>query len=149
MGGYHVQMPQDYLMFFKTKSADENQDIVKAADEVTAGLIKNIKDQVPFPSQGVKKCEYGYTQFIRNWYYHSFMKTKKFHTTDACIRCGLCEKICPLNNIRVNEDGVVWGDDCMHCTACINHCPKKAIEFGKKTVGKPRYICPPYQKQFN
>lgn len=28
---------------------------------------------------------------------------------------------------------------CMHCMACICSCPVDAIEYGKKSVGQPRY----------
>nr|WP_264291386.1 MULTISPECIES: hypothetical protein [unclassified Dorea] len=30
-------------------------------------------------------------------------------------------------------------DACTHCMACICYCPAEAIEYGKKSVGKPRY----------
>ena len=33
----------------------------------------------------------------------------------------------------------VWGQDCTHCMACICYCPAEAIEYGKKSLGKPRY----------
>ena len=37
------------------------------------------------------------------------------------------------------EYNSVWGSDCTHCMACICDCPAEAIEYGKKSVGKPRY----------
>ena len=33
----------------------------------------------------------------------------------------------------------VWGQDCTHCMACICYCPTEAIEYGKMSLGKPRY----------
>lgn len=33
----------------------------------------------------------------------------------------------------------VWGQDCTHCMACICCCPAEAIEYGKMSLGKPRY----------
>lgn len=27
----------------------------------------------------------------------------------------------------------------MHCLACFAYCPKKAIEYGKNSIGKERY----------
>ena len=33
----------------------------------------------------------------------------------------------------------VWDKNCTHCMACICYCPVEAIEYGKKSVGKPRY----------
>ena len=47
---------------------------------------------------------------------------------------------CPLNNITVVEGITVCGKTCIHCSTCINRCPKLAIEYGKKTQGKNRYV---------
>lgn len=69
---------------------------------------------------------------------------KDFYTTDACIGCKICEKACPLNNIRIVDKKPVWGESCTHCMACIAKCPKKAIEYGNKTQGKPRYLLRDY-----
>ncbi len=33
----------------------------------------------------------------------------------------------------------VWGGNCAHCMACICRCGAEAIEYGKKSLGKPRY----------
>ena len=33
----------------------------------------------------------------------------------------------------------LWGQDCTHCMACICCCPAEAIEYGKMSLGKPRY----------
>lgn len=62
-----------------------------------------------------------------------------FTVSDACIGCGKCVQLCPLNNIRLDKDKPVWGSNCTHCMACICYCPKEAIEYGKRSVGKPRY----------
>ncbi len=44
-----------------------------------------------------------------------------------------------MNNIRMENGKPVWGQACTHCMACICYCPTEAIEYGKKSVGKPRY----------
>ena len=56
-----------------------------------------------------------------------------------CIGCGKCEKLCPMNNITLPNGRPVWGDNCTQCMACICYCPTEAIEYGKKSLGKPRY----------
>lgn len=33
----------------------------------------------------------------------------------------------------------LWGQDCTHCMACLCCCPAEAIEYGKMSLGKPRY----------
>ena len=47
---------------------------------------------------------------------------------------------CPLNNITVVEGITVCGKTCIHCSTCINRCPKLAIEYGKKTQGKNHFV---------
>ena len=86
--------------------------------------------------------EYSVTKWVRDVYYKDFMKTKKFRATDKCIACGKCVKICPLSNITMKDNKPLWGKTCTHCMACINQCPKDAIEYGKGTAGKPRYKGP-------
>lgn len=66
-----------------------------------------------------------------------------FYATDACICCGLCEKICPTGTIRLSAEGrPVWADTCIQCVACIHRCPVRAIEYGKATQNKGRYRHP-------
>lgn len=68
---------------------------------------------------------------------------QSFRTTDACISCGLCAKVCPTGTTVMQNGKPVWqGKDCVQCTACIHRCPAKAIEFGKVSVGKGRYVHP-------
>ncbi|MGN0634034.1 MAG: EFR1 family ferrodoxin [Oscillospiraceae bacterium] len=68
------------------------------------------------------------------------ISAKKFYVSDKCSGCGKCAERCPLNNIKTAGGKPVWGNDCTHCMACIAGCPNEAIEYGKKTIGKPRYF---------
>ena len=47
---------------------------------------------------------------------------------DSCVKCGICAKVCPANNITVN-DKVVFSNHCEVCYACIHNCPKNAIHL--------------------
>ncbi|MCI7741078.1 MAG: EFR1 family ferrodoxin, partial [Clostridiales bacterium] len=72
-------------------------------------------------------------------FYSFFVKANAFTAGDACTGCGQCASLCPTNNITLQNGKPVWGSDCTHCMACICRCPAKAIEYGKKSLGKPRY----------
>ena len=67
------------------------------------------------------------------------LTAKDFRAEDNCIGCGKCEKLCPLNNIKMADKKPVWGDACTHCMACIGNCPVNAIEYGEITKDKERY----------
>lgn len=66
-------------------------------------------------------------------------KSEEFRVSDACIGCGLCERLCPLNNIKLIEGKPSWSSTCTHCMACLGNCPKEAIEYGDRTVNKGKY----------
>jgi Pyruvate/2-oxoacid:ferredoxin oxidoreductase delta subunit/flavodoxin len=47
---------------------------------------------------------------------------------EKCSRCGLCVKLCPVNNIESTGDGVpVFKNGCQICMRCIAYCPERAI----------------------
>ena len=52
-----------------------------------------------------------------------------YTVNDACIRCGVCAKVCPANNITVTEEGVQFSDHCEVCYACLHNCPQSAIHM--------------------
>ena len=147
MGCAQVEMPQNYLVFFSTKEKEECEKIIAGAEPKIQSLADMIKADKPFPDSGMKKWELISTEMIIAPYYKWFMRAKKFTVSDECVGCGLCAKTCPLGNIRIVDKKPLWGDNCTHCVSCINRCPKKAIEYGKMSLGKPRYVCPEYKKK--
>lgn len=52
----------------------------------------------------------------------------KSYTVDSrCTGCRTCERICPRNNVRLENGKPVWHHNCAMCNACIQWCPSKAI----------------------
>lgn len=54
---------------------------------------------------------------------------QSYLVNDNCIRCGVCAKVCPTDNITVTEGGVQFSDHCEVCYACLHNCPKNAIHL--------------------
>jgi len=67
------------------------------------------------------------------------LQAKDFYATDKCVGCGKCVKLCPLNNISLQDKKPVWSNSCTHCMACIGNCPVEAIEYGNITQNKEKY----------
>lgn len=55
---------------------------------------------------------------------------KNFSTGEECIKCGICIKECPKNNISFTSEGnIKFGNKCMACARCIHICPNNAINY--------------------
>jgi ferredoxin len=52
---------------------------------------------------------------------------RSFRTNENCNGCGVCAKICPVNNIKMGDNRPVWQHHCETCYACYAWCPKEAI----------------------
>lgn len=62
---------------------------------------------------------------------------------DRCISCKTCVRICPTNTISLRGGRPTWaGGDCTECLACIHRCPEEAIEYGRISEGRRRYVNP-------
>jgi NAD-dependent dihydropyrimidine dehydrogenase PreA subunit len=48
---------------------------------------------------------------------------------ERCTGCGICVEVCPLDNLRLGEDGYAREqyDECWYCNACEVDCPEGAI----------------------
>ena len=59
----------------------------------------------------------------------------------VCTECGVCEKMCPYEAIRLDPKPVFNLDECYGCWACYNRCPEQAI-YTRKYRGVGHYPKP-------
>ncbi|MBR4458229.1 MAG: EFR1 family ferrodoxin [Clostridia bacterium] len=143
MGTAPVAMPENYLAMFDVPDQREAAEIIRRAGPAIDRAAGRIAGKEAFPSLRTGAADRLKSGLVNPAFYALFVRADAFRTTDACIGCGRCEEICPLGNIRLTDGRPSWGKRCTHCMACICHCPKEAIEYGRKSVGKPRYRCVP------
>jgi len=79
--------------------------------------------------------------------YYSFMKEvntmdEKYYSDEKCNGCGICQKICPVDNIKLVNEKPEWQHKCQMCLGCLHYCPEKAIQHGEYTLGRERYNHP-------
>ena len=155
--GFSVLMPDNYIVFNEAKPLDKQKEIVSKADVEILRISEIINkreihfdnendlesdpdDSLPFPINIMPLWllqalfDLGYKQIPR--------MDKSFTATEKCNSCGICEKICPVNNIVMESGRPSWKNNCEQCMACIQWCPQEAIEYGRKTAGKKRYHNP-------
>lgn len=143
-GVLEVVMPENYVAMFRVPDEEESAKIIKSALPVLEDGIACINEGSDFPAREVGAVDRKKSGIVNWGFYKKYVSAKKFYTTDACIGCGKCEELCMLNNISLTSGKPVWGENCTHCMSCICYCPEEAIEYGKKSQGKPRYKCAEY-----
>lgn len=139
MGTAQIVMPENYIALFATPEAEEAGEIVQKAQPDVEAAIASVQAGRKFPAP---RNNMGYrimSGIINPFFYRLIVKADPFRVSDACVGCGQCASKCPLNNIELRSGKPVWGKQCTHYMACISYCPAKAIEYGKRSVGKPRY----------
>ena len=62
---------------------------------------------------------------------------EKYVDESLCKDCGVCERICPYEAIRLDPKPVFNMDRCYGCWACYNRCPQQAIYTRKyRDIGR-------------
>ena len=139
MGTAQIVMPENFIAMFNAPTVEEARRIVAKAEPFIDRAIAAIRAGHMFSPPRKKLYDRIASSAVNPVFYLLFVKANPFTASDVCIGCGKCEKLCPLNNITLQNARPVWGSNCTQCMACICYCPTRAIEYGKKSVGKPRY----------
>ncbi|WBW50080.1 EFR1 family ferrodoxin [Peptoniphilus equinus] len=142
-GLYTVVMPENYLALFSVPNDEESRRIIEKGLAAIDDFAELVKGHKPVAKGHITALDRIKSGPVNRLFYQFIVKDKKFYATDACIHCGLCQKVCVLKNIECKEDDKpTWLGHCTHCMACLSKCPVAAIEYGTKTVGKARYHVP-------
>ena len=80
-----------------------------------------------FPVPGTLPLSGYYTPLGMDGAPVNFLKAKPA-TSDACTRCGLCVRLCPMGSITPEDPSLVPGI-CIKCCACVKECPVGAKSF--------------------
>ena len=127
-------MVDNYLPVYDVNKEVQNQ-AKKNIEENLGKIIKDIANgrryikNTSVIMKGIK--------FVSEKFYDNEFE-KKFTVDNNCNGCKTCEKVCPVNNIKVDRKPV-FNNNCQHCLSCIHNCPKRAISI-KKEKNKARFI---------
>lgn len=137
LGGLHLKMP-DSIGDEKAlkKSISENKEIVHKADQKILIAVQKLQDGSP------QRDGLGFFYHIaglfgqRLWFYRKSTSYKKKPDIDheKCIGCGICVKLCPMQNIALENKKAISHDQCTMCYRCFSHCPTKALTILGKHV---------------
>lgn len=142
-GGLHLKMPDNIC----------DEKVLKRTYEKNLRLIENTEGKIKKaairlkngnpPREGLGIWYHAAGLFGQRLYFYHKTKyyTDKLKIDPAkCVGCGLCEKLCPMKNIKSADGTAVAGNKCTMCYRCINQCPKQAITLLGKRVTKQHDI---------
>lgn len=137
-GGLHLKMP-DSIADEKAlkRTVEKNKELVRAAEKKIDNAVQSMKNGRP-PQEGIGLVYHLAGLFGQRLYFYN--KTKQYTNKvkinlDRCVGCGKCATLCPMKNLRIDNNFAKAEDRCTMCYRCINTCPKQAITLlGKKVV---------------
>ncbi len=140
--GYSVVCPDNYVILYDVVGKEERKRQLKDMDLALNKVKKDVENRISDVFIVKRGAAPHLLSSVLHFYYKRNRRTSRFYATEACVNCGLCEKICPVNSITLSDGMPQWGKECTQCLGCINRCPTKAIQYGKKTEKRGRYIHP-------
>lgn len=124
-----IKMVANYLPYFNMKNQKENEPKRQIDQHLNLIIddINNSKQLIPkdsFMSKFLTKM------VLKSYKFNTGVGvTKNYRIEDTCIKCGICEKVCPVNNIKVNVAKPVFDSKCISCLSCTHNCPQNAIRL--------------------
>jgi ferredoxin len=135
-----IMMPGNYIVNYPSFSSEKINHLLEKSNSKINKISLDIKEKV---LNSVKQKAVLLSKTANNIIYKKVARwDNKFYSTEKCNNCGLCENICPVKNIKIENNHPVWLHHCERCTACIQWCPEEAIQYGKQTIGRKRYRHP-------
>jgi len=141
--GFIVTMPSNFILDQNIYPEDQEKELLKKSiiqiEKISEIVKKNIQNlEIDINQKKGRIIERANITFHKKVY----ESDEHFLADEKCNNCGICEKICPVNNIILVEGKPQWQHKCQQCFACINYCPEKSIQHGKRSVGRGRYHHP-------
>lgn len=146
--GFEITMPSNYIPWGGPGPHEKQTVLFTRAREKIERYARIINE-----SQ-VRHIEKGplWQRIVFSWIYalsfpHINKMDRSFQADEKCTGCGICRQVCPVDNIAMETGKPVWNRHCEQCFACLQWCPAKAIQFGKKTHLYERYHQPEIRLQ--
>lgn len=136
-------MPNNFILGYDTHPKERQKEIFEYAIEQIERISEIVSKDGSNLTQDIlkrnlKRKEKQNKAFRENVH----QSDKNFYADDNCTSCGICEDVCPVNNIIIIDNKPEWQHRCQQCLACINYCPEQSIQFSDITLTRGRYHHP-------
>lgn len=137
--GAGLKMPSNYIVMYDKQAPDVITSRLQDAQQKTEQIILDVSNR---KQQLVKRGN----GLIRSYYRAQMSKIARkdsgYQVDENCTSCGICKKVCPVDNIIMISGKPTFQHHCEQCVACIQYCPVKAINYKNKTQKRTRYMHP-------
>ncbi|HEY3450344.1 MAG TPA: EFR1 family ferrodoxin [Myxococcales bacterium] len=141
--GYSLEMPSNYIPWGGPGPHEEMERRFAAARAKLADVAARAARRDPGPvEQGPLWQRVAFTQLYKLSFGQVRTMDRNFFVDERCNGCGVCERVCPSGNVAMVAGKPRWSGRCEQCLACLQWCPTKALQYGKKTERYERYHHP-------
>lgn len=125
-----VKLPDGYLPLLKNSPDEEDtKAIVNKAEAKIQQILQDVEqEEMRLPHRPLFAL---LLKKFANRFNRIHPVDKKMSITEQCNGCSICSRVCPMDNITIQNGKAVYGNRCLSCFACYHHCPQTAITFGK------------------
>ncbi len=141
--GFGLLTPSNYILWNGAQPEAKQQELFAQAEQKLDLIAAVVRKRASLPAEQGPWWQNIFLSFAYRFAYPKVAALDKdFWTEESCNGCGLCARVCPAGNIRLESGRPVWQRRCEQCLACIQWCPQQAVQYSQKTAGKLRYHHP-------
>ena len=140
--GWGVKMPENYPPMGGAPAPEKQREINGEAAEKIVQIVSELKAS----PHGVVEQSLWLWRLLSKVIYPGFRwfvprADRWFRADENCNGCEICAKVCPVDNIEMENGKPKWTGRCEQCFACLHWCPQEAVQY-VRSKGQPRYHHP-------
>lgn len=135
--GFVIDMPGNALI---TPPEIEVEKIKRSKEKIEL-IANHINSRIANEFEGENNLKVRIHSAVMRTLAKKLLSPKKI-LKDKCTGCGICERVCPMKNIKRIDNKPLLGNNCATCLACFHWCPQKAIKISTSLTNRKRYHHP-------
>lgn len=120
-----IHMPSNWTVAINPPAKEEAQVIIDGGIKKAKKSALNILNNKVYHHTFNYPPGYSKFRFYKDYYLFKWLGLsefwKSFRTDNTCNSCGICEKICPTNSIKMITNKPEWAKTCEQCMRCVNY----------------------------
>ena len=158
MGTAQIIMPENYIAMFNAPQKEQARSIVEQAEPALQKVLTQLRAGQKFPAPRDNLYDRFMSGPVNPVFYRFFVKADAFRATDACIGCGKCVELCPLNERPRCPGGAHRAlcaagrgrrsSGCQGCLCSARPCADAALSISPRTPTFPVRWQPPTSGAF-